>query len=392
MADQEIRTGIDALVAYLKEHGESNISVVATALGVGEASVMEWANVLEKANVITIAHKSGRLFLSISTGTPGEAGSSRPTKESKQAEKQNVEEMISSDLAAVDQVSLDLDEFSKSIAKIDILFNTKYKNVKLILDKLNNLENSMGKVEKKLSTRSAKVKTISDEAQDRYDAAQRYLTGLSDFSLDTNNAKAVAQELKDIIKAYEKNTADLSKNLDSVIFKYRKSALDLSKTIREKHNQLVDVLSFDQRQIKEYDRLRHDYKRERDSLLRQNQQVGKKVLEEIAKGKSELESLMNASNVQMNTLKPRVEEIKKDLGSLAVLNDRLKGIRGDLDNLTKQREDILAELKKSSQGTKDGSGKMNAKMKDIEDKVTELREKTTSLRNDFANLGTTRDV
>lgn len=382
MADQEIKTGIDALVAYLNEHGETNVSVIATALGVGESAVLEWANVLEKANVIMVSHRSGKLYLAPMTST------SKATKEVKQAEQSRTEEMISSDIAAVDQISADLDEFTRALGKIDELFNTKYKNAKLMLDKLNSIDANMAKVSKDIEGRTNYIKNVSEKSQEQFEAAQRHLANLSNFSLDTNNAKAVSQELKDLLKAYEKNTSDLSKGLDLVIYQYRKNALNFAKNIKEKHRQLVEVMSFDQKQIREYERLNQDYKREQAQLKRETDNINKRVLEEIARGKTELSKLIELSKVQLNSISPKVEEIRTDLGSLAVLNSQLMGLRGDLDSLTKQRDALLNELKKMQQNVRTGDvKKINERANEISGTITTIRGKVETLKKDFDNMG-----
>ena len=382
MADQEIKTGIDALVAYLNEHGETNVSVIATALGVGESAILEWANVLEKANVIVVSHKSGRLYLAPMTSA------SKETKEVRQAEQSKTEEMISSDIAAVDQVSVDLDQFTKSLSKIDELFNTKYKDAKLMLDKLNSIDANMAKVANDIEAKTNYIKTVSEKSQAQFEAAQKHLANLTNFSLDTNNAKTVAQELKELLKAYEKNTSDLSKGLDLVIYQYKKNALNFSKNIKEKHRQLVEVMSFDQKQIREYERLNQDYKREQAQLKRETDNINKRVIEEIARGKAELTRLIELSKVQLNSISPKVDEIRTDLGSLAELNSQLIGLKGALDSLTKQRDALLNELKKMQQTVKSGDvKKINYRAKDISGTITTIRGNVEALKKDFDNIG-----
>lgn len=383
MADQEIKTGIDALVAYLNEHGETNISVIATALGVGEAAVLEWANVLEKANLILVSHKSGRLFLSPMTGA------AKANKEVEQAKRSTVQELISSDLAAVDQISLDLDDFMKSLGRIDDIFNTKYKNAKVMLDKLNSIDANMARVEKNIESRASYIKTVSEKSKEQVDTARGHLSVLLGFSLDTNNAKAVAQELRDLLKAYERNTTDLGKALDQTVYQYRKNALTLSKSIKEKHDQLVEVLSFDEKQIREYERVGEDYKREQARLQRQTEGIGKKTLDEIEAGKAEMTRLIELSKVQINTIRPRVDDIKKDLGQLAQLNSQIASLRTSIDELSKQREAIIPELRKLQQDAKSGENiiALEERANSLSDKINEVKSKAEIIRKDFENMG-----
>lgn len=383
MADQEIKTGIDALVAYLNEHGETNVSVIAAALGVGESAVLEWANVLEKANIITVSHRAGRLFIAPLTGA------TKGTKETKQAEQSRTETMISSDLAAVDQISADLELFTKSLGSIDELFNTKYRNAKAMLDKLNGIDASMAKVEKDIEAKAAYIRNVSEKSQEQFEAAKRHMENLANFSLDTNNAKAVAQELKDLLKAYDKNTSDLSKGLDLVIYQYRKNALNFSRNIKEKHRQLVEVMSFDQKQIREYEKLNQDYKREQATLTRQANYINRHVLDEITKGKAELARLIELSKVQINSIRPKVADIKNDLGGLAQLNSHILEIRTELGELTKQRDSLLAELKKMQQEARSGENlkKVSERSREISGTITTIRGNIEKLKGDLGGMG-----
>ncbi len=385
MAGQEIKTGIDALVAYINEHGETNVSVVAEALGVGESAVLEWANVLEKANVIFMVHKSGRLFLAPAGSAP------KANKETKQAELSGVQEMISSDIAAVDSISATLDTFTKSMGKVDDLFNTKYRKAKVVLDTLNMIDAKINKMEKNISAKVGYIKTVSDKAKELSESAKKNIDTLASFSLDTNNARAVAQELRDLLKSYEKNTEDLYKGLDVVIYKYRKNALDLSREMKDKHNQLVEVMNFDQSQIREYERLDADYKRERARLAREAQEINSRTLQEIEKGKKELSDMIIASNVQMRSIKDSVGSIKKDLGGVEELNEQLVKIRASLDELTKQRNSLLSELKKMQQEAKTGRNlkKVQSQAKAVSESIAALKEKTNAARLSFGKIGTT---
>ncbi len=383
MADQEIKTGIDALVAYLNEHGETNISEVAGALGVGESAVLEWANVLEKANVISVVHKAGKLFL-----LPG-GGSAAHANELKQTEQITVEELVSSDLAAVDQVSSSLEEFTKSLSSIDTLFDTKYKNVKVLLDKLNSIDAALAKAENEVVAKTNHVKEVADKSRSHYESAQKYLANLAGFNIDTNNARAVAAELKDALKAYERNIADLTKSLEAVIYQYRKNALELSRSIKEKHAQLVEVMSYDERQIREYEKLGKDTKREYADLTRKAQEIGKHVLDEIAKDMEEVDRISRASSAQVAAIRPKVDEMRKDFGQISELNANLVSIRNKVDAIIKQRDALVAELKKIQGEARSGnpSKEMLDRANEIADNVASLRNDVESVRKEFKDMG-----
>lgn len=387
MADQEIKTGIDALVAYVKEHGETNVSIIASALGVSEAAVLEWANVLEKANMILITHRAGKLFLAPMTGE------AKATKETRQAEQERTVQVITTDISAVDQVSAEIDELVSALGAIDSTFETKYKNTKAMLDKLNALDANMSKVQKNIEAKAQYISTVSQKAKEQFETSQANLNNLSNFSLDTNNARAVLQELRDMLRSYEKNTADLAKGLDLVIYQYKKNAMNLSKSIKEKHRQLIEVTSFDQKQIREYERLSQDYKREHAAMTRKSKEISRHVLGEIDKGKSELTKLMELTKAQLGSMRPKVDDIRKDLGGIAALNSEITDLKDSLKELVKQRDALLAELKKLQQSAKAGGNikKVSDRAEELSGTVTQLREKSAKLRSDFEAMGKGKD-
>src|SRR5271157_3411176 len=64
MEDRPITTCIDDLVKYLNEHGESDANALANALNVSESIISTWADVLEKARIVKINYKLGKMFIS----------------------------------------------------------------------------------------------------------------------------------------------------------------------------------------------------------------------------------------------------------------------------------------------------------------------------------------
>ncbi len=204
MADQEIKTSIDGLVTYLNQHGETNITTVASALGVGEATIIEWSNILEKANMIKIVHKSGRMFLSPLRGGVVESVAEEDS------DQMHIQAEVASQIAIVNQISARIDQFSRSVSAIDELFKTKYKNVKPFLDKVNAIQNRVEGYEKRMSTKAKQVEELEKTMQSEFDALQKYSSSLSGFSMDTNNARGVSDDIKGRLAAYQGNIQEMS--------------------------------------------------------------------------------------------------------------------------------------------------------------------------------------
>ncbi len=394
MADQEVKTSIDALVSYLNEHGETDVTDVSQALGVNESVILGWANVLEKANIVRIVYKGGRAYLAPVTGL--QAGAA-VTKAVRQAESAHLEEELESQVAIVNQVSARIEEFNRGLIKINDLFKTKYNVVKDILDKVNRVESYIEGVEKKMESRTEHVRIVAEKAQKDFEIAQKYMSNLSGVSVDTNNARAVSQELHTQLEAYDKNIAEMSKALESVIYQYNKNALDVSRKIKEKRDELTEILGFEDKQINSYEKSIADYNRSSDSAIRHADAESKRVLDELAKGTEEIARLSRSVNASISDLKGGVADIKKDLGGMADLNDGIVAIRKELDEAEKRRDELFEELKGMQEEARGISAKgaaSDAEAEEIRKKsgkvietVGDLNSRLNRVDDDFMALG-----
>ncbi len=395
MAGQEIKTSIDSLVAYLKEHGETNISVVASVLGVGEATIIEWSNILEKANVIRIVNRSGRMFLSLMEGgAPAGNGMAAPTdaevKVSEESEQMHIEADIASQIAAVNQISSMIDQFSKSISTVDETFKTKYKDVKPFLDKVNAVQARIDTFEKRMETNAKHLEEIRAQMQKEFDALQKYSTMLSGFTLDTNNARGIAEDIRGRLNLYNANMDEMSKALDQLVYRYRKNALEMRRDIRDKTEQLVQIVNLEEKQMREYEKTGKDYKRDSAVLIRNADNKRKAIFDEFDKTMSEVKRLSDVAGKDLTGLKSRSDELKKQLGDMSGINDTLLSIKKDLDAATEQRNALLKSLNTMMQDAKDLSSRRRPAEKQM--RKNALKNRTESASETIEHLREAADT
>src|SRR5208337_1649342 len=101
--DQRITTSIDDLVKYLKEHGETESSELANTLGVDTGIVEAWSDALEKAKIVRITYKVGKMYVSLAGAEAGAGiGEAKRTAELKK----NISETeIAAQINVINQVT-----------------------------------------------------------------------------------------------------------------------------------------------------------------------------------------------------------------------------------------------------------------------------------------------
>lgn len=389
MADQEIKTSIDGLITYLNEHGETNTTMIASALGVGESTIIEWSNILEKANMIRIVHKSGRMFLSPLKGL---GGTSIDIKAEEDSDQMRVQAEVASQIAVVNQISAKIEQFNRSISAIDDLFKTRYKSAKPYLDRVNAIQNRIDGFEKRISSKSKQIEELETKMRREFDALQRYSEGLSGFSVDTNNARAVSDEIKGRMNSYEASAEEMSKNFEQTVHKYRKEMQETYREVKEKSDQLKQIVELEDRQIKEYERTAKDYKRDSELIIRRAEQRKKSAIDEIEKTRQEVARLSSVADKDLGSLKAAVNDLKAGLGSIASLNDNLSSIKKELGDATTQKNAILRDLGAMEQDVKavkeiKKPAEKLAKASNLKERNEQITAKVKDLKNSADKIG-----
>ncbi|MDE1860436.1 MAG: hypothetical protein KGH72_01835 [Candidatus Micrarchaeota archaeon] len=341
MAEAEIKTTIDALVSYVNEHGETNVTSVSAALGVGEQTIVEWANILEKANILKIVYKSGKMFLlpvSISGQTLEEM------KQEAQAEKSHLDTEISSQLAIVNQVATKMVEFDKSVQEIENIFKTKYKDVKVILDRMNAIESQLSEANKRIKAKSDAIANIHTKLKEDFDGMERYSVDLNKFNFDTNNARTISTDIRNRIQSYKENLNAMQNQFDKVIKEHRNNALTLVNSMKEDVKELEQVSLYDDKQIREYENNERVFKRDAEALLKKVKKERTAAMDEIVKSSQTVQRLLELSSKQTFDIHARLDTLKKDIGFTANLNDGITTIRKQLDTSMQDKEKLIKEL------------------------------------------------
>ncbi len=101
----------------------------------------------------------------------------------------------------------------------------------------------------------------------------------------------------------------------------------MQREAREKSEQLRQIVNLEDRQIREYERMAKDYKRDSESVIRKVEQRRKAAIDEVEKTRQEVARLSGVADTDLANLKASVEELRKGLGSIAGLNDNLVAMK-----------------------------------------------------------------
>ncbi|MDE1851205.1 MAG: hypothetical protein KGH69_00765 [Candidatus Micrarchaeota archaeon] len=376
MADQEIKTSIDALVAFLREHGETNVTSLSAALGVGEPTIIEWANILERANALKISYKAGKMYLSPLTITSEQFDTLKQTTDAK---KSDISTEVQSQMAIVNQVSLQMDAMSKSIDSIEKLFKEKYKDLKGMLDSLNSVENAIDNSYVKMKTKKKEADMMQAELQKEIQTMQQHATRLETFSLDTNNARRIIEDIKAKVSAYSKSLGDANEEIRQIIGRHRDYVIGLRSSITEETRQLGEIVRVEERQVEEYERLAKSYRlNAKKSIERINRETAR-MLDDASKGKEEIGRYTDTADSSLAAFKAKMADIKKQFGAAAEVNDKINGIRKEMDEIAKDKESITKNLAQISNELKALDALSGPRLMDKSQKLDILEKKTKDL-------------
>lgn len=397
MADQEIKTSIDALVAYLSEHGETGIGQLSVALGIGEATVIDWANILERAGIVKIAYKAGKMYLSPRSLTKEDA---QVLAKKEGAQKAEIRANVASQASQLAQLEGRLEQASKTLSGVDSLFKTKYKELKSMLDSLSALQAQMDGSYRKIMQRKNETEELHAKIQQELESAQRYSENLQKVSIDTNNARAIAQDINRKIALYQKSLDDLDKTLSEAVKNGTTYAKSLRTGINDGLVELRTILGVEEKQLAEYERIRRSYTSDSKAVSERISRERAKSLDEMEKSKHELDRLSAEADKKAKAIGDEIANVKKQFGVASELSDKVAAIRTEIETvsakkefLSKQVNELLDEIKAAEalpeSRTTEKSERLNSadkKAKKVSKLNEQLRDEAGKMEKDLREL------
>ncbi|MEM0149622.1 MAG: hypothetical protein QXW10_01860 [Candidatus Micrarchaeaceae archaeon] len=360
-ATGESRTTIDALVDLLRSKGKTDVNSAALALGTDPKVVEEWAKVLESNNMLKISYEMGKMYIQLFELGKEELGIVEKKVES---QKSVIEEELASQ-------NITLEHFTETIKNINVNINSLEELYKSSLPGIENLLSQINKFNDIANSSSRRLDEITKKAEDSYNTINKRFEELDkkldamsstgfDRAIEESHVKVSAaikeiEEGRSAIKAIEESTNEsfraMLKSIDAQAEGLKRQAMQKSSDIINQlkaGNTLLDEISKNIRErgneVNAVNAELKDFKSHRAGAIR-TLKLEKSEFNDMY-SKVHL-TLVNSREQVNNTTKEligKINALKGSFGEVSAIDDKLRGLRNDINGISKQVEDAKREI------------------------------------------------
>ncbi len=358
MADKSIETSVDRLVAYLKKNGETEVSLLSANLGIGEDTMTDLVKILEKANIVKITYKLGKMYVTPADSTSKSADVVEAQKRVEEVKKADLVADVSAQDAVLNRVTKQIDEYSKSMKGIEELFKTKNKQMYDSIKRISDIERRVEKAYKRIDARRTELEKLQAVIDASLADINKYSESVNKFSLDSSGANAMIQDIRNEISIFREGLNAFNKANEKSIEEYRKLSKAQSDKILLKIEELSELAKLQAQQIQSVQEQSSKYYK--DSRL-SGQRAAKRAehfVDEITRYRNEIDAITKASEADFNFIKKNIADIKVKVGKGATLASSVGEVQADLDTIKEEQNALNKELSSILDGIRALSPKM----------------------------------
>lgn len=345
----DIFTGIDALVKYLNEHGETESVVAAGALAVSERTVEDWAKILEKANIVRISYKLGKMYVALTSGS--KAGE-KEVKQTVDIKKTILEGELLNQMNIMEKINERLDEFNKFVSGTETLFKSKAGNIKDAVDRIDRFQAEVTDNFNNMKEKKERIDNFAQSIEKEFGSLRSRAEGIESFGVDTENVKSIVDDMKTRTGTMVYEVRELLKRYDAEVKEERGRILGLSESVKKESKMLRELAAEGERELIEYGRRIGEYKKNASAVIKKAEKDRIVLLDEVAKTEGEVDRLYSAAGNEVVRLNADLEKARKEYGGFAELNDKLKEIRKLITDMSREKEEVEGEINEFSKDLK----------------------------------------
>src|SRR5271157_495650 len=323
MAGPNITTSIDSLMTYLSEHGETESSELARALGVNEGIIETWADVLEKAKITKITYKVGKMYVSLAAAGKGGTETAKATAEIKRG---IAETELQAQAVAITQIGAKIDEFKRYVTGAEATFKSKAGETKATLEEIDKLDNQVSGAYKKLKEKKDYIDGMVEKLGKSIQALEQKSGALAGAAAD-GDTKALIGDIRNKLENADSMIKSLDKEFGRTMEENRKNFAELVDGMKKESGALRRVLFQHGKESEEYDAMAKAYVREVDRIKRQVSGERERLLDEISKTSYEVGKVYAVSDGQITALRKSLAEMKSQFGGFAEMSDKITKVK-----------------------------------------------------------------
>ncbi|MFP3289564.1 MAG: hypothetical protein RXO35_04030 [Candidatus Micrarchaeota archaeon] len=383
MADEITKTSIDALVEYLKAHGETEASVLAKALGVSETLIEEWSNILEKSNIVKISYRAGKMYVAPLAVTKESLAEVQHKIEIK---KENIINEATAKLTMLNQLNEKVENLSKFVSQGNELLKKRIGPIKENLDELYKIANIAEKKYNEVKERKKEIDNIAERLNKEINGLKERAQIIEHFQLDTANAERLIEDMHSKMELMRKMLEEEEANRKKALQQLEESEKKLADGIRAEINAIDETISTNEKELNESKMKSNEYKRSALKLEKELEELGKKATDQISKDREEVERYMNIIEKGYIDLKNKIEELKKDIGDISKIDELIRNAQNTIEEVNKAKGPLIDELNKIIEEAKKVETLSKEDIVTSTKKAEELEERTNKASKEIDQL------
>ncbi|MDE1824831.1 MAG: hypothetical protein KGH61_02320 [Candidatus Micrarchaeota archaeon] len=381
-------TGIDALVDYLKAHGETEESKLATELKVSEKVIEEWSEVLEKAKMVKISYRVGRMFVALLVGAA--AGDGQTLKSEIGVRKESLQSEVSSQLNLMQEFDKRIVDLSKVVGNAESLFKKNAGPIKKDLDDLDRIKKETEKHYSSIKEEKDKIDKMSSTLDTEMRALEEIAAKIQGFNVGNSEVDKVMVDVKAKVAQYREAVKDSEMGFEKMIREQRESFKHLHEAIFEEMKILNESLEMQKKQLGENQKLEKYAKTEAIKMKGEAERSKGNILNNLGKTKQSLDNTYPLMEKKIMEINAKAEEVKKGFGGLAQINSQIGAIKQEIEESKREHDELVKELNslnaqaKGMEALKKSNEEKKAIVEDYVKKAAKTNERVQSLDKKIA--------
>lgn len=340
-AENVATTSIDQLAQYLREHGETEITKLASVFRVDTKVIEHWCSILESANIAKLTNKMGTVY----------AGPMEIPKEEVKTFKSFVEvkaSTLESDLrtreVVLSQLEQNITSLSKLVSDAQKIYKEKSPEIKRVFDDLDALYRKAKADYDKVKGYMDYVTKSSEAVNKTLDSLMNKIGAVPSVDVNAEEARKKLKDVKDKVALAKSGISELRKSFNDEINRQKKDIDIILGSTAAEIGDIEAMLSKEDRLLNENSRQRSSYKRNMDRIRKEMEKKSNALASDTMKASQNIAQLYNAADKSMKSMEALVDGFKARYGGLGDLDKKLRDISDALEKEKKEKEDLDKEL------------------------------------------------